>query len=117
MIIDAIKSITTITEDEQANAQNYMEGLDYINNLYSFLNKLKLVIPLEKAKFLPSFKGKYIVEKLGLSSVDKENEMKIFKVQSSLFFEDKTVLGIKKELSDICEQIEKVNDIITFYLP
>lgn len=117
MIIDAVKSITTISDDEETNAQNYMEGLEYIGNLYAFMNKLKLVLPLDEATFLPSFKGKYVVEKLGISSVDKENEMKIFIVQSPLFLEDTTILGLKKELSDICEQIERVSDIITFYLP
>jgi hypothetical protein len=117
MIIDAIKVITTISNDEETNAQNYMEGLEYIGNLYNFMNKLKLVLPLEKTTFLPSFKGKYVVEKLGISSVDKENEMKIFIVQSPLFLEDATILGLKKELSDTCEQIERIKDTVTFYLP
>ena len=117
MIIDAIKAITTISNDDETNAQNYMEGLDYMSNLYIFLNHLKLAIPIEYVTFLPSFKGKYIVEKLGLASVDKENEMKIFKVQSSLFLEDKTVLKLKEELSDICEKIERERDVVIFYLP
>jgi hypothetical protein len=117
MIIDAIKAITIISDDEETNAQNYMEGLDYMSNLYDFLNHLKLVVPVDKVTFLPSFKGKYVVEKLGLASVDKENEMKIFIIQSSLFLEDKTVLKLKRELSDICEKIEKKKDVITFYLP
>ena len=30
MIIDAIKAITTISNDDETNAQNYMEGLDYM---------------------------------------------------------------------------------------
>jgi len=117
MIIDAIKIITTISDDEETNAQNYMEGLEYIGNLYTFMNKIKLVAPLDQINFLPSFKGKYIVEKLGISSVDKENEMKIFLIQSPLFLEDKTILSLQKELSETCEQIERMNDIIKFYLP
>jgi hypothetical protein len=117
MIIDAMKSITEISDNAEVNAQNYMEGLDYIGNLYEFLNKLKLAVNVKKVEFLPSFRGKYIVEKLGLKSTDKENEMKVFRVQSPLFLEDKTVSSIKKELSDMCEQIDKRKDVITFYLP
>jgi hypothetical protein len=117
MIIDAIKNITNISDNEEVNLQNYMDGLNYMENLYSFLNKLKLAVDVEKISFLPSFKGKYIVEKLGLASVDKENEMKIFRVKSPLFLEDKTVLKVKKELSDMCERIERSKDVITFYLP
>jgi hypothetical protein len=117
MIIDAMKDLTVISEREDDNIQNYMEGLNYIENLYTFMNSLKLVLPVESVTFLPSFKGKYISEKLGIASVDKENEMKIFRVQSSLFFEDKTVLRIKRQMSEICSEIEKRKDTITFYLP
>ena len=116
-IVDAMNDITRISEDPEIYAQNFMEGSSYYGNLYSFMNRLKLAVPLDEVKFLPSFKGKYVVEKLGIGSVDKENEMKVFRVQSSLFLEDTTVLSIKKELSDLCEQIEKERDIIIFYLP
>jgi hypothetical protein len=117
MIIDAIKQITVIGPSEEDNTQNYMEGLNYMDNLYTFLNKLKLAVPVDKITFLPSFKGRYIVERLGIASDDKENEMKVFIVQSSLFLEDKTVQRVRKNLSDICESIEKSKDTITFYLP
>jgi hypothetical protein len=117
MIIDAIKQITVIGSGDEENTQNYMEGLNYMDNLYTFLNRLKLAVPVEKVTFLPSFKGRYIVEKLGIASDDKENEMKVFIVQSSLFLEDKTVLKVRRQLSDICERIEKSKDTITFYLP
>lgn len=117
MIIDAIKQITVIGHNEDDNAQNYMEGLNYMDNLYTFLNRLKLAVPVESVTFLPSFKGRYIVERLGIASDDKENEMKVFIVQSSLFLEDKTVLKIRRQLSEICERIEKSKDTITFYLP
>jgi hypothetical protein len=117
MIIDAIKIITIISEDEITNTQNYMEGLNYMDNLFNFLNKLKIVVPIEKVEFLPSFKGKYIVEKLGIASDDKENEMKIFRVKSNLFFEDEVLLRLQDEMKNICEQIEKNEDLLTFYLP
>jgi hypothetical protein len=117
MIIDAIKRITVIGADEDNNAQNYMEGINYMENLYLFLNALKLAVPVDLVTFLPSFKGKYLVEKLGIASDDKENEMKVFIVQSSLFLEDKTVQRVRKHMSSICERIEKSRDTITFYLP
>jgi hypothetical protein len=95
-----------------------MEGLNYINNLYAFLNALKLVIPLDQVTFLPSFKGKYIVEKLGIASTDKENEMKLFKVQSSLFLGDKKLFKkVSAEMSKICERIDLEKDVAVFYLP
>jgi hypothetical protein len=117
MIIDAIKQITVISADEGENTENYMEGLNYMDNLYTFLNRLKLAVPVDLVTFLPSFKGKYIVEKLGIASDDKENEMKVFVIKSALFLEDKTVQRVRKNLSDICERIEKSKDTITFYLP
>jgi hypothetical protein len=117
MIIDAIKQITVIGRTDEDNFQNYMEGLNYMDNLYTFLNRLKLVVPVDSVTFLPSFKGRYIVERLGIASDDKENEMKVFIVQSALFLEDKTVQRVRKNLSEICERIEKSKDTITFYLP
>ena len=116
MIIDAAKSITRISDNEEYNAQNYLESLDYMDNLYIFINHLQLVVPLDEVIFLPSFKGKYIVEKLGIASADKENRMKVFKVHCPLFLEDDTLLKLKKELSTIVDEIEQVSDIITFYL-
>jgi hypothetical protein len=117
MIIDAIRQITLIGGNDEDNTQNYMEGLNYMDNLYTFLNRLKLAVPVDKVTFLPSFKGRYIVERLGIASDDKENEMKVFIVQSALFLEDKTVQRVRKQLSEVCESIEKSKDTITFYLP
>jgi hypothetical protein len=117
MIIEAIKQITVIGGTDEDNAQNYMEGLNYMDNLYTFLNRLKLAVPVDKVTFLPSFKGRYIVEKMGIASDDKENEMKVFIIQSALFLEDKTVLKVRRHLAEICESIEKSKDTITFYLP
>jgi len=118
MLIKTCNIITRISDDPEINTQNYIEGLNYVNNLYTFLNALKLAIPLEKVDFLPSFKGKYVVEKLGIASTDKENEMKVFKVQSSLFLEDKKLFKlVSKEMSKICERIDLEKDVMVFYLP
>jgi CRISPR/Cas system endoribonuclease Cas6 (RAMP superfamily) len=122
MLIKICNDITKISDDKDVNSQNYMEGLDHINNLYTFLNSLKLAVPLDEVKFLPSFKRKFIVEKLGITSTDKENEMKVFRVQSPLFIEDKKKTNKKvlekvtKELSKICEKINLDKDVITFYM-
>ena len=44
--------------------------------------------------------------------------MKIFKIKSPLFLEDKGLLyDIKVKMSKICEEIIVVDDIMLFYLP
>ena len=92
--------------------------MDYIDNLNIFLSSLKLVIPINnKLTFLPSFKGKYVVEKLGILSFDRENEMKVFKIKSKAFLEDEELIdNIMNEMLKICEEITVEQDVITFYL-
>lgn len=116
MLIKACNIITHISNDDAINKENYMEGLNYIENLYKFLNRLKLMVSLDAVEFLPSFKGKYIVEKLGIASSDKENEMKIFIVKSPLFLEDTLVREIAISLDDLCEEIKRSNDELIFSL-
>lgn len=116
MLIKAWSSITEMFEDEDSNFENYMEAIGHISNLYKFLNTLKLVMPIKKAKFLPSFKGQYVAEKLGIASTSKESEMKYFKIQSPLFLEDETIKRIKLEMSDLCEEIVRQDDVIMFTL-
>ena len=118
MLIKACNAITKISDNDEINSQNYLEAIDYISNLYNFINELGEVVNLSKIQFLPSFKGKYIVEKLGIAADEKENEMKVFKIKSPLFLEDKGLLyDIKVKMSKICEKIIVVDDIILFYLP
>jgi len=117
MLIKACANVTKISDDEVLNAQNYIEGIGYISNLYDFLNVLKTVVPVNKVSFLPSFKGKFIVEKLGIAANGKENEMKIFKVKSHLFLEDIIIENLKREMSKICQEIYQEEDILTFILP
>jgi hypothetical protein len=117
LITKACNAITHITEDEKLNMQNYLHSLDYIGNLYTFLNELKLHAPVSKLKFLPSFKDKYIAEQLGIAASSKENEMKIFKVQSPLFLEDRKVVNqIKKGMTKICEDVSVSKDVMTFVM-
>jgi len=116
MLIKACNAITKISDEAEVNTENYMEGITYISSLYDFLNSLKLIIPLKKITFLPSFKGKYTVEKLGIAATEKENQMKVFKVESSLFLEDKVIQDIIRNMAGICQDITQQNDILTFYL-
>lgn len=111
MLIKAQKEITAISDDETVNMQNYMESLNYVSNLYLFINKIKSIIPMESVKFLPSFYGK-----MTCSKYDKESEMKVLRVTSPLFFVDKTAKDIMNKMESICENIELENDTITFIL-
>jgi len=117
MLIKACANITKISDNEVLNTQNYMEGIEYITNLYEFLNVLKRVVPVNKVLFLPSFKGKFIVEKMGIAATSKENEMKVFKIKSTLFLEDEISKNLRKEMTGYCQEIYQENDILTFILP
>jgi hypothetical protein len=117
LITKACNAITHISNDEKLNMQNYLHSLDYIGNLYIFLNELKLHVSTSKIKFLPSFKDKYIAEQLGIAASAKENEMKTFVVQSPLFLEDRKVVSqIKKGMSKICQEVTVSKDVMTFVM-
>jgi hypothetical protein len=116
MIIKAQKEITYISEDEKINSENSMDSLNYISNLYNFINIMKNIVSTKDIEFLPSFKGKYICEKLGIAATDKENEMKVFKVESKLFLVDKTKDKLNKTFLPLCESMTQDGDVITFIL-
>jgi hypothetical protein len=117
MLIEICNAITAISKDENINSDNYMEGINYIGNLYNILNELKLVVSLENLTFLPTFKGYYTSEKFNIESSEKENQMKLFKIKSSLFLEDKQIRSnIKEKLLDISEDIKFEKDTLTVVL-
>lgn len=116
MLIKAQKDVTRISDNEKINNENYMESLNYIDNLYRFVNKLKVAVSTKNVSFLPTFKGKYTAEKLQINSTCHENEMKIFKVKSDLFFEDKVVNKVKSAMKLICEEVILEENIMTFIL-
>ena len=116
MLVKAQNAVTRISDDERLNVENYMESLNYISNLYLFIKTLQTVIPMNAVTFLPSFKGKYIVEKLGIPSTDKENTLKYFKVSSRLFLEDATKKKVSYTLKEICEDIFSVGEVMIFTL-
>lgn len=115
-MIRAQNAITRISENDEDNAKNYMESLGYITNLYKFINHLQTVINPADVTFLPSFKGKYTVEKLGIPSTAKENEMKVFRISSKLFLEDDIKRKVCSAFREMCDDIFSLGELITFTL-
>jgi len=90
MLIKTAKEITRISDDDKINNENYFESLSFVEELYLFLNKLKLVVPISDVQFEPSFKGRFTCEKYNLESTEEENSMRCFIISSMLFLEDTT---------------------------
>lgn len=111
MLIKAQREITRISDDEDINTKNYMESLNYVSNLYLFINRLKSIIPVDEITFLPSFYGR-----LTCSNYERESEMKVLRLSSPLFLVDKTAKDIEKKMEIICEEIKIDGDIMTFIL-
>lgn len=119
MLAKVIHEITKITDNNNINLENYMESINFINNAYSFINKIKMITPISNIHFEPSFKGRMTCEKFNLEVHDeKECEMKYFITKSVLFLEDKEVKKemIRDTLGPICESIEFDGEIIRFLL-
>lgn len=117
MLIEAAKQITRISEKNDVNSNNYLEALTYIDNLYTFINTLKMVISTKNIVFIPTFKGRLTCEKFGMSSVDVENEMKLFIIKSDLFLEDNELRKkIRESLFPISRSIIFDKDTIEIIL-
>lgn len=117
MIKTALKQITIISNDEDDNTENYLDALNYLDNIYKLVDILQKDISIKDITFLPSFKGKYIVERLGIGSYSEENELKYFKIKSSLFISDSELASkIKRDCTSICKKIIQEKDIISFTL-
>lgn len=119
MLARVIHDITKITDNTTINLENYMESINFINNVYTFINKIKLIVPVSLIKFEPSFKGRMTCEKFNLTNLDeKENEMKFFVISCPLFLEDKENKkeSIRNIIGPICESIDFDGDTIRFIL-
>ena len=118
MLAKIVHQITQITDDDRINLENYMEGLNFINNIYTFVNKIKMVVPTNDIEFLPTFKGRMTCEKFNISSNNEENEMRYFRTISALFLEDKDDKKeqIRELIGPLCESIDFDGQIITFIL-
>jgi hypothetical protein len=87
-IREALKEVCRISEDEAINEQNWMDSIQYSDNIYDVDKLLTEYIPQKSITFLPSFKGIHVVEQLGILSTDEENEMRVFLVKSPAFEND-----------------------------
>lgn len=118
MLAKVIHEITHITEDSRINLENYMESIEFVNNVYKLINKLKMIVPINSTHFEASFKGRMTCEKFNLSASLYENEMRYFIAKSALFLEDKDSKKeqIRTSLGPICESIEFDGEKVTFIL-
>lgn len=116
MLINASHAVTKISENEEVNASNYFESLAFINNLYNFINKIKLVVSCKDFIFIPTFKGINTCQRFGIDSLESENEMKRFIIKSELFLEDEVRENIRDIMGNMCNSIIFVNNKIEFIL-
>jgi hypothetical protein len=118
MLIEATQQITRISDKNDINSQNYFEAINFIDNLYTVINKLKLVISTKDIVFMPTFKGRYTCEKFGIVSEERENEMKYFVIESKLFLEDTKEKEKKliEVIGPLCKDLSLKDDILTITL-
>lgn len=118
MLIKALEQITKISTDNNINSANYFEGINYINDLYKFISRLKLVISDDKdISFIPTFKGKYTCEKYNIPSTELENTMKLLAIRTTIFFEDEMGRNdLHEKVGPICKDIRIENDVVKFIL-
>ena len=117
MLIKAVQQITHISDNPDINSQNYLESMRYINNLYTFVSKFKLVVDnMDSVEFIPSFKGKYTSEKLNIQTTERESELKYIVLKSELFLGDNFKNMVKEIMDSICNNIEFENEYAKFSL-
>lgn len=118
MIKKALTEISTISDIDSDNLENYLDALNYLDNVYKLLNILKSFMPLkDNIKFHPSFISKTIAERLGMLTTDEQNEMKYFIAESDIFSSDEeTTKTIMLECDEICKFIQRDGNTITFIL-
>lgn len=115
-MIKQFNAIINISDRDDIIQRNFLEALDYVDNLNKFLNKFsKIGISEKDVAYAPSFYGKYVSEELCRASTTYENEMRLFILKSERFLEDNVITRIDESMSCICE-IKKENDTITFIL-
>lgn len=114
MLIKASHDITRISDSADVNMSNYMESLSFINNLYKFLNNIKMVVSVNEFVFIPTFKGSVTCERFGISSKEYENDMRRFLIKSELFLEDEIRENIREKMGILCDSITFKNNVIEF---
>ena len=117
MLTKAVKQISAISDKEEINTSNYVEAINYISTLYNIINKLKLVVPVKEVVFLPTFRGRVTCEKYGLPpATDEEAEMKILRMKSEHFLEDRIWEKMDAALGSISSSIVYNKDVIIIRL-
>ena len=115
-MIKQFNAIIRVSDREEIIQRNFLEALDYVDNLSKFLNRFsKIGISDKDVVYLPSFYGKYVSEELCRASTTYENEMRLFILKSERFLEDIIKTKIIKDLSQFCE-ISQNENTITFIL-
>lgn len=102
MLNKILNQITKISDDDDINTENYMSALNYVDNAYKFLRMIGPSLAQlvdEPITYLPSYKDKYLVEKLGILSTASENELKCFKLKSKTFLYNEVVVD---KLKNVC---------------
>jgi len=113
MIRKALKNISDISTDEAINLENYLDAINYIDNLYHVASVIKRYISIKQINFLPSFKSKALCEKLGIQSDPDENEMRVIKFSSEAFLVDKELTTkLITDLEQIAHKIVLVDNTI-----
>lgn len=118
MLINAVEQITKISDNAEINSSNYFEGINYINTLYNFISKLKLISEkYNTIEFAPTFKGRFTCEKFNIPSTEDENLMKVLVIKNAVFLEEIEVKkNIDEILGPICRNITYDKDMIKFVL-
>lgn len=84
-ITDILNKITAISDNEEINEENYLESLEFGDNLEKIQRIYEIILrQYPDAELLPSFKGKFVCEKYHLESTQLENKLLVarFKLHS-----------------------------------
>ncbi len=117
MIKKALREITNISDDEEVNTENYLDALNYLDNVYKVVSVIDEYFSIDDLHFLPSYKGKYIVERIGMLSTTEENELRVFRLQSPLFLDEERLHKLENGcINEIGCNVTYENDILTIVL-
>lgn len=111
-IYKALSELTEISDNQFDNDDNFIASLPYLDNIYRVFDAVRKTIPDDEVRFLPSFKGMYIVERLGILSTAEENELRYFRIASPLFLEDGIVDRLKGNMGDADCDVRKEDEAI-----
>lgn len=113
MLKKALKDICNISNDPSINVTNYLNAIDYIDNLYKTVSIVKQSISIKKINFQPTFKSKLLCEQLGICATPEENELRLIKITSDIFREDKTTTNeLIEKLKPLCTEVTLIDNLL-----